>query len=110
MGELEGPKEFEFVASPAKWAQLAAMMEHSGHAAAEASNEQEAAEHFLPLIGLAAKLVVPKLVGFAAKKLGGMAAKKIGGRLVSQVGRQLLRRVGPRQIRRVTPQLTRGIA
>jgi hypothetical protein len=86
------------------------MMEHSGHAAAEAANEQEAAEHFLPLIGLAAKAVLPKLVGFAAKKLGGMAARKIGGKLVSRAGSQLLRRVGPRMIRRVTPQLTRGIA
>jgi hypothetical protein len=110
LGELESEHEFELEASPQQQAQFAAMMEHSGHAAAEAANEQEAAEHFLPLIGLAAKLVVPKLVGFAAKKLGGMAAKKIGGRLVSQAGRQLLRRVGPRQIRRVTPQLTRGIA
>jgi len=110
LGELESEHELELEASPEQQAQFAAMMEHSGHAAAEAANEQEAAEHFLPLIGLAAKLVVPKLVGFAAKKLGGMAAKKIGGRLVSQAGRQLLRRVGPRQIRRVTPQLTRGIA
>jgi len=97
-------------ASPEQQAQFAAMMEHEGHAAAEAANEQEAAEHFLPLIGLAAKFVLPKLIGFAAKKLGGIAAKKIGGRLVSQAGKQLLRRVGSRQIRRVTPQLTRGIA
>jgi len=110
LGEFEIEHEFELEASPEQQAQFAAMMEHEGHAAAEAANEQEAAEHFLPLIGLAAKLVVPKLVGFAAKKLGGMAAKKIGGRLVSQAGRQLLRRIGPRQIRRVTPQLTRGIA
>ena len=55
-------------------------MEHEGHAAAEAANEQEAAEHFLPLIGLAAKFVLPKLAGLAAKKLGGMALKKIGGK------------------------------
>jgi hypothetical protein len=115
LGELEGElgeleHEFELEASPEQQAQFAAMMEHEGHAAAEAANEQEAAEHFLPLIGLAAKFVLPKLVGFAAKKLGGMAAKKIGGRLVSQAGKQLLRRVGSRQIRRVTPQLTRGIA
>src|SRR5882724_3870117 len=71
LGELEGAHELGLEASPAKLAQLAAMMEHEGHAAAEAANEQEAAEHFLPLIGLAAKFVLPKLVGFAAKKLGG---------------------------------------
>jgi hypothetical protein len=110
LGELEGVHEFEFEASPAKLAQLAATMEHEGHAAAEAANEQEAAEHFLPLVGLAAKFVLPKLVGFAAKKLGGLAAKKIGGRLISRAGGQLLRRVAPRLIRRVTPQLTRGLA
>src|SRR5262249_9713858 len=110
LGELEGAHEFEFESSPAKLTQLAAEMEHEGHAAAEAANEQEAAEHFLPLVGLAAKFVLPKLAGFAAKKLGGMAVKKIGGRLVSRAGRQLLRRAAPRLIRRVTPQLTRGLA
>jgi hypothetical protein len=110
LGELEGAHELELEASPAKLAQLAAMMEHEGHAAAEAANEQEAAEHFLPLIGLAAKFVLPKLAGLAAKKLGGVAVKKIGGRLIGRAGGQLLRRVAPRLIRRVTPQLTRGVA
>src|SRR5215470_2533658 len=108
LGELEGAHEFE--SSPAKLAQLAAEMEHEGHAAAEAANEQEAAEHFLPLVGLAAKFVLPKLAGLAAKKLGGMAVKKIGSRLISRAGGQLLRRAAPRLIRRVTPQLTRGLA
>lgn len=110
LGEHEGAYEFEFEASPTQQAQAVAMMEHAGHAAAEAANEQEAAEHFLPLIGLAAKFVLPKLAGFAAKKLGGMAVKKIGGKLLGRVGGQLLRRVAPRLIRRVTPQLTRGLA
>jgi hypothetical protein len=109
-GELESEHELELEASPEQQAQFAAMMEHSGHAAAEAANEQEAAEHFLPLIGLAAKFVLPKLAGLAAKKLGGMAVKKIGGKLIRRAGSQLLRRVAPRMIRRVTPQLTRGIA
>lgn len=113
LGELEGEleaHELEFESSPRQQAHFAAMMEHSGHAAAEAANEQEAAEHFLPLIGLAAKFVLPKLASLAAKKLGGMAAKKIGGKLVGRLGRQLLRRVGPRVMNRVSPQLTRGIA
>jgi hypothetical protein len=109
-GELEGTHEFEFEASPARPAHLLAMMEHEGHAAAEAANEQEAAEHFLPLIGLAAKFVLPKLAGLAAKKLGGAALRKIGGRVIGRVGGQLLRRTAPRLIRRVSPQLTRGLA
>jgi hypothetical protein len=109
-GELEAAHELEFETSPERQSQFAAMMEHAGHAAAEAANEQEAAEHFLPLIGLAAKFVLPKLAGLAAKKLGGLAARKIGGKLIGRVGGQLLRRVAPRLIRRVTPQLTRGLA
>ena len=92
------------------WPICLAMMEHEGHAAAEAANEQEAAEHFLPLIGLAAKFVLPKLAGLAAKKLGGAALKKIGGRVIGRVGGQLLRRAAPRLIRRASPQLTRGLA
>ena len=112
LGEHEGTHEFELEleVSPAQLAHLAAMMEHEGHAAAEAANEQEAAEHFLPLVGLAAKFVLPKLAGLAAKKLGGLALKKIGGKLIGRVGGQLLRRVAPRLIRRVAPQLTRGLA
>jgi hypothetical protein len=110
LDELESAHELELEWSPAQQAQAMTMMEHAGHAAAEAANEQEAAEHFLPLIGLAAKFVLPKLAGLAAKKLGGLAAKKIGGKLIGRVGGQLLRRVAPRLIRRVTPQLTRGLA
>lgn len=110
--ELESNPELEFeLESPATPpGQSLALMAHAGHAAAEAANEQEAAEHFLPLIGLAAKFVLPKLAGLAAKKLGGMALKKVGGKLIGRVGSQLIRRVAPRLIRRVTPQLTRGVA
>jgi hypothetical protein len=112
LGELEGEHEFEFEleTSPGRLAQYYAAMEHEGHSAAEAANEQEAAEHFLPLIGLAAKFVLPKLAGLAAKKLGGAAIKKIGGKVIGRLGSQLVRRVAPRLIRRVQPQLTRGIA
>lgn len=96
--------------SPERQLEAVAMMEHAGHAATEAAHEQEAAEQFLPLVGLAAKFVVPKLVGLAAKRLGGMAARKVGGRMVGRVGSQLIRRFAPRVINRVAPQLTRGIA
>lgn len=110
LGELEGEFELEFEASAAQLANYAAAMEHEGHAASEAANEQEAAEHFLPLLGLAAKFVLPKLAGMAAKKLGGAALKKIGGKVLGRVGGQLLRRAAPRLIKRVAPQLTRGVA
>lgn len=112
LGELEGAPEleFEFEASPLQLANAFGEMEHEGHAAAEAANEQEAAEHFLPLIGLAAKFVLPKLAGLAAKKLGGLALKKFGGKMIGKVGGQLVRKFAPRLIRKVTPQLTRGIA
>lgn len=111
LGEGEGELgELELEVSPAQLSNAFAEMEHEGHAAAEAANEQEAAEHFLPLIGLAAKFVLPKLAGLAAKKLGGMAMKKIGGKLIKNVGGRLIRRFAPRLIRRVTPQLTRGVA
>lgn len=69
--------------------QIDAIMEHMGHAAAEAENEQEAAEHFLPLIPFAAKALLP-----IAGKLLGKAAMKFGPKILS----------------RVTPMLTRGVA
>lgn len=100
--ELEAPPAVNVAAGPAERVHAAAMMEHLGHAAAEAANEQEAAEHFLPLIGLAAKFVAPKLLSFAAKK--------IGGKLLGKAGSKLIRRVAPRVIGRIVPRLTRGIA
>jgi hypothetical protein len=100
--EWEGAAELELESTPAERANFAALMEHMGHAAAEAANEQEAAEHFLPLVGLAAKFVAPKLLGFAARK--------IGGRLLRRAGSHLLRRVAPRVLGRIAPRLTRGVA
>ena len=101
-GELEAAMELELYSTPTERAHCAAMMEHEGHAAAEAANEQEAAEHFLPLIPLAAKFIAPKLLGFAAKK--------IGGKFLGKAGSQLLRRAAPRILGRIAPRLTRGVA
>jgi len=101
-GELEAAPALELYSTPAERAHFAAMMEHEGHAAAEAANEQEAAEHFLPLIPLAAKFIAPKLLGFAAKK--------IGGKLLREAGSQLIRRAAPWILGRVAPRLTRGVA
>lgn len=108
-GEMEGAAEteleaggiLELASTPTERAHFAAMMEHTGHAAAEAANEQEAAEHFLPLIPLAAKFIAPKLIGFAAKK--------IGGKLLGRAGSQLIRRAAPRVLGRVAPRLTKAV-
>ncbi len=116
-GELEAPSlELELESTPSERAHYAAMMEHAGHAAAEAANEQEAAEHFLPLVGMAAKLVAPKLLSVAGK-LGGKLLGKAGSRLVGRVGARalsraaprVLGRVAPRALGRVAPHLTRGL-
>jgi hypothetical protein len=101
-GEGEAAMELELYSTPTERAHFAAMMEHEGHAAAEAANEQEAAEHFLPLIPLAAKFIAPKLLSFAAKK--------IGGKFLGKAGSQLIRRAAPRILGRVAPRLTRGVA
>jgi hypothetical protein len=50
-----------------------AMMEHMGELASEAESEEEAAEHFLPLIGMAAS----KLLPVVAKAVAPMAKKAI---------------------------------
>lgn len=121
--ELESLPALEFELGPA--CELPGQMEHLGHAAAGAASEQEAAEHFLPLIGLAAKFVLPKVAGLVARKVGGkllgrMAGKfvtKAGGRLAGRIGgaltKRLTRAAGRRlagQVRRAVPQLTRGVA
>jgi hypothetical protein len=68
-----------------------AMMEHLGELAAEAESEDEAAEHFLPLVGMAAS----KLLPVVAKAIAPMARKalpKIAGAVMKS-----------------SPPLTRGI-
>jgi hypothetical protein len=50
-----------------------AMMEHLGELAAEAESEDEAAEHFLPLVGMAAS----KLLPIVAKAVAPMAKKAL---------------------------------
>jgi hypothetical protein len=89
--EFEDEGEFEGELSPIRKIYPDAMMEHLGELAAHAESEDEAAEHFLPLIGMAAS----KLLPIAAKALAPMA-KKMLPRVVKAVTR-------------VTPQLTRGV-
>lgn len=126
--EFEAMPELELEFSPSKLAALPGQMEHMGHAAAEAETEQEAAEHFLPLIGLAAKFVLPKIAGAVARKVGGKLlgrvagrvagnlARRVGSRVLGQVRRQggrIAQRVGRTLVRRVqrnVPQLNRAVA
>jgi len=91
-GEGEGEGEGEFEVSPVRKIYADAMMEHLAHMAAEAETEQEAAEHFLPLIGMAAGKLLP---------------------LVAKAAAPALRRALPRVAKAVTqvaPRLTQGIS
>jgi len=69
-----------------------AMMEHLGELAAEAETEDEAAEHFLPLVGMAAS----KLLPVVAKAVAPMAKKAL-----PRIAKALTKS---------TPKLTHGIA
>jgi hypothetical protein len=90
-GELESEDEYEDEVSPIRKIYPDAMMEHLGELAAEAESEDEAAEHFLPLIGMAAS----KLLPVVAKAVAPMAK-----RALPKIARALTR---------ATPKLTRGI-
>ena len=91
--EYEGEEEYEDEEeiSPVRKIYPDAMMEHLGELAAEAETEDEAAEHFLPLVGMAAS----KLLPVVAKAVAPMAKKAL-----PNIAKALTR---------ATPQLTRGI-
>jgi hypothetical protein len=89
--EFEGEDEYEDEISPIRKIYPDAMMEHLGEMAAEAETEDEAAEHFLPLIGMAAS----KLLPVVAKAVAPMAK-----RALPKIAKALTK---------ATPQLTRGI-
>ena len=78
-GEGEGEDESAFESededeiSPIRKIYPDAMMEHLGELAFEAESEDEAAEHFLPLIGMAAS----KLLPVVAKAIAPMARKAL---------------------------------
>jgi hypothetical protein len=93
--EMEGEDEFESEdeaeISPIRKIYPDAMMEHLGELAAESESEDEAAEHFLPLIGMAAS----KLLPVVAKAVAPMARKAL-----PKIAKALTRS---------TPQLTKGV-
>jgi hypothetical protein len=96
-GEYEDENAFESEAeeeeelNPMRKIYPDAMMEHLGELAFEAETEDEAAEHFLPLIGMAAS----KLLPIAAKAIAPLAKKALPKMA--------------RAVTKATPQLTRGI-
>jgi hypothetical protein len=90
-GEGEYEDESEDEVSPIRKIYPDAVMEHLGELAAESESEEEAAEHFLPLIGMAAS----KLLPVVAKAVAPMAK-----RALPKIARVLTK---------ATPRLTRGI-
>ena len=66
--EAEDEYESEDEISPIRKIYPDAMMEHLGELAAEAESEDEAAEHFLPLIGMAASKLLPVVAKAIAPK------------------------------------------
>lgn len=90
-GEFESEDEFEDEISPIRKIYPDAMMEHLGELAAEAESEDEAAEHFLPLIGMAASKLLP-----------------VVARAVAPMAKRALPKIA-KALTRSTPGLTRGI-
>jgi len=89
--EDEMEDEMEDEISPIRKIYPDAMMEHLGELAAEAETEDEAAEHFLPLIGMAASKLLP-----------------VVARAVAPLAKKMLPKIA-RAITKATPRLTKGI-
>jgi hypothetical protein len=87
--EFEGEDEGEI--SPIRKIYPDAVMEHLGELAAESESEDEAAEHFLPLIGMAASKLLP-----------------VVAKAVAPTAKRALPKIA-RVLTRATPKLTRGI-
>ena len=112
--ELEGGLEGEI--NPVRKIYADAMMEHLAHVAAECESEQEAAEQFLPLIGLAAKKLLPvvaRALAPAARKALPRIARAVTHvepkltRGVTQIARTLYRNPGTRRLLHAVPSIAR---
>jgi hypothetical protein len=119
-GELEDEFEFEdegeSEVSPIRKVYPDAMMEHLGALAAESESEEEAAEHFLPLIGMAAGKLLPlaaKAIGPLARKALPRVVKAVGRvapkltRAVGRIARTIHRNPAARQLLRTVPNIAR---
>jgi hypothetical protein len=115
-GEGESEDELEDEISPIRKVYPDAVMEHLGELAAESESEEEAAEHFLPLIGMAASKLLPvvaKAVAPAAKRALPKIAKvltKAAPRLtrgIGKVAKVLHRHPQTRHLLRTVPGIAR---
>jgi hypothetical protein len=113
-GELED--ELEDEVSPVRKIYPDAEMEHLGELASEAETEDEAVEHFLPLVGMAASKLLPvvaKAVAPGAKKILPKIARavtKASPRLTRHIGkvaRTLHRNPRTRHLLKVVPAIAR---
>jgi hypothetical protein len=100
-GEDEGEFEMEEELSPIRKIYPDAMMEHLGELAAEAESEEEAVEHFLPLIGMAASKILP-VVAKAGKITKGLSK-------VAHVAKLANASKVARAVSKTTPHLTKSI-
>src|SRR5262245_20822075 len=100
-GEFEGELEGEL--NPLQRVYPAALMEHLGHAAAEAEREEEAEAFLSALIPLAAQ-VLPRVAPVVTRT----APQLIRG--VARVGRTLLRNPATRPLVRTVPTIVRQTA
>jgi len=115
--ELEGEfeSEMESELSPIRRVYPDAMMEHLAHMAAEADNEEEAGEAFLPLIPMVAAKLLPlaaKALPMAAKMLPKIAANVMRSaprltRGVTNITRTLFRNPRTRPLVRAVPTIVR---
>jgi len=115
-GEEEGEFEDEDEVSPIRKIYPDAMMEHLGELAAEAETEDEAAEHFLPLIGMAASKLLPvvaKAIAPAAKRMLPKIARAVTRatphltKSIAKVARGLHRNPQTRHLLKVVPGIAR---
>ena len=112
--EFEGELEDEI--SPVRKIYPDAMMEHLGELAAEAETEDEAAEHFLPLVGMAASKLLPvvaRAVAPAAKRMLPKIARAVTKasphltKTIGKVARTLHRNPQTRHLLKVVPAIAR---
>jgi len=94
--EFESHELHETEISPVRKWYADAMLEHMGFAAAEAENEEEAAEGFLPLIPMLAAKALPLVA-----KVGAKVVPKLAGKVLPRVAKAFSR---------VAPRLTRGVS
>ena len=113
-GEFED--EYEDEISPVRKVYPDAMMEHLGELAAEAESEDEAAEHFLPLVGMAASKLLPvvaKAIAPAAKRALPKIARAVTKasphltKSIGKVARVLHRNPHTRHLLKVVPAIAR---